>query len=238
MIKIRLMWGSLIFSFVSMGCLQTRSEMKETEQRQTLQQQVVSLQKVNAESSVRFGEIDEQLRALTGKVDSLELKTSQRDPNMDSQLKITQATVIEQGQKIVLLQEELSKIGNQLIQISSDLKSLKGEGKFSGGLKKATASHSTSFDLAEDYFEKQDWKKAILNYEKFRDEQSASSKNNFANEPGLATKYSDATFKIGVCFQELGMGDEAKTFFEEVIVKFPKSAEARRAKKRLKSFKK
>ena len=83
-----------------------------------------------------------------------------------------------------------------------------------------------TYDIAKEFFEKKDWKQAILNFQKYRDD----------NPKGV--KLADATYKIGVSFQELGMKDEAKTFYDEVQVKYPKSEEARRAKIRLKGLKK
>jgi TolA-binding protein len=47
-----------------------------------------------------------------------------------------------------------------------------------------------------------------------------------------------ATYKIGVCFQELGMIEEAKAFYDEVIAKYPKSNEAAKATSRLKAMSK
>jgi TolA-binding protein len=48
--------------------------------------------------------------------------------------------------------------------------------------------------------------------------------------------FAAATLKIGVCFQELGMSDEAQAFYEEVVAKFPKSKEAEKANARLASI--
>ena len=58
-------------------------------------------------------------------------------------------------------------------------------------------------------------------YQKFRDQ---NPKNK---------KFAKATLKIGLAFNELGLKDEAKTFLEEVVAKFPQSEEAKQAKSKL-----
>ena len=47
-------------------------------------------------------------------------------------------------------------------------------------------------------------------------------------------KYALATLKIGIAFQELGLKEDAKTFFDDVIAKNPNSPLAKQAKERLK----
>jgi TolA-binding protein len=90
---------------------------------------------------------------------------------------------------------------------------------------KSSKKKSDTYETAQDLFAKKEWKQAILNFQKYRDE----------NPKGA--KFADATYKIGVSFQELGMKDEAKTFYEEVLNKFPKSEDAHRAKIRMKGLK-
>ena len=57
----------------------------------------------------------------------------------------------------------------------------------------------------------------------------------------FAAKYNpenaELNYKIGVCFQEMGMKSEAKAFFEEVVEGYPKSRTAEKSKYRLKNIK-
>ena len=62
----------VLFSLTTLGCLKTRSEVKDTETRQAVQQQVVTLQKNTADSSNRFSELEEQVRALNGRTEVVE----------------------------------------------------------------------------------------------------------------------------------------------------------------------
>ena len=81
------------------------------------------------------------------------------------------------------------------------------------------------YELAEERFNNKDWKKAILSYQEYRDK-NPKGKN-----------YSEATYKIGVCFQELGLLKESKAFYNEVVNKFPNSRTAKKAKYRLGNIK-
>ena len=87
-------------------------------------------------------------------------------------------------------------------------------------------SATNSYDIAQDFFDKKDWKKAILNYQKFVEEFPKSK-----NVP-------DAKYKTGVSFQELGLKDEAMAFYEEVALQYPTNAAGKKAKTRIASLKK
>ena len=118
-----------------------------------------------------------------------------------------------------------------IANLNSDLQALRSE-KIAAASNRSSSESSKSsnkkdyYEIAQDFFNKKDWKQSILNFQKYRDENSKGS------------KFADATYKIGVSFQELGMREEAKTFYDEVVAKFPKSEEARRAHIRLKGMKK
>lgn len=225
---------SLFLLFVSMGlilnlgCLKTRAEMKEEEQRTLSQQQIVTMQKSHAaETNSRMVEIDEQLRELNGRVEVVENKISNSGQEQDASKK----NLVEQNQdlqrRMNLLQESMGKMEMQIAQLSNELATMKTENSATTSKKKeVNAGKKGTYDQAQELFNQKDWKKAILSYQKYRDE----------NPRGKY--FADATYKIGVCFQELAMKDEAKTFYEEVASKYPNSEEARRAKTRLKTLKK
>lgn len=89
-----------------------------------------------------------------------------------------------------------------------------------------TTVKSNSYDLAQEFFSKKEWKKAILSYQKYVDE-NPKGKN-----------VAEAKYRIGVCFQELGMKEEAAAFYEEVVAQYPKTDAGKRAKVRLTKVKK
>lgn len=219
----------VLFSLAVVGCLKTRSEVKDTETRQAVQQQVVSLQKNTADSSNRFAEIEEQMRVLNGRTEVLENRLSVKGQETDRDKKALTDQNAEIYRKVNLLQESLVKMEQQINVLSTQMTVLEAQNQAQSHLQAqaaAAAAKKSSFEIAQDYFSQKEWKKAILNYEKYREE---SPKGKLVSE---------ATFKIGVSFQELGLKDEAKAFFEEVISRFPKSEDAKRAKIRLKGFRK
>ncbi len=209
------------------ACLMTRESVKETEQKRTMQDQVVSLQKTTADANSRFQDTENSLRQYNGRIEVLENQVSQltaeRDQIYKAQVELNQA----QNQKLALMQEALGKMEEQIAQLTQEAqqsKSSKSNSK-SSSAKSSKNNKNQIYDEAEGHFEQKDWKKAILSYQKFREINSKSK------------LFADATYKIGVCFQELKMKTEARSFYEEVIAKYPKSDAARRAAIRLKQVK-
>jgi len=78
-----------------------------------------------------------------------------------------------------------------------------------------------SFTKAEQLFKQEKWKEAIINYEKYREK----------NKNGKF--YKKSTLQIGLSFKKLAMYKEAKVFLREVLQSYPKSEEAKEAKKLL-----
>lgn len=209
----------------SVGCLKTRNDVRETETRQVMQQQVTTLQRTNADVSTRFLETDERMRELIGRVEELENKINSGNQNLEIQLKASQQGQLETNQKVVVLQEALGKMEAQVLQLTAELQALRAEPVGRASTAPASKNERETFAQGQDLFAQKEWKKAILLYQKYRDENPRGK--NFA----------EATYKIGVSFQELGMKDEAKTFYEEVIASYGKTESAKKAKTRLKGLK-
>lgn len=229
----RILVGLLVVSFGLTGCLKTRNEVREGETRQVMAQQVTTLQKTNADSGSRFQEVEEMMRELNGRVDVVENKIDKSTSGADGAAKAAQAHNADVNSKVNLLQEALTKMEGQLFQLTAEVQALKAEKAAAAANVQAQQAQAAvkqskkdTYEVAKEFFDKKDWKQAILNFQKYRDDNPKGG------------KLPDATYKIGVSFQELGMKDEAKTFYDEVQVKYPKSEEARRAKIRLKGLKK
>ncbi|MNT30620.1 tol-pal system protein YbgF [compost metagenome] len=166
------------------------------------------------------------MRELNGRVDVVENKLGNNRSSVETALKGSQQQNVETAQKLNLLQEAMTKLEGQLFQLTAEVQALKAERAASQAEHASRQVKKDVYDAAQDYFKQKDWKQAILNYQKYRDE----------NPKGKT--FADATYKIGVAFQELGMKEEARTFYDEVVTKFPKTEEAKRAKVRLKGLKK
>lgn len=213
------------------GCLQTRSDLKTGEQRQVLQQQVGTLQKTNADTYNRIADLEEQVRFYNGRIEVLENKLATAHNESEQLRRNSVETVQSQNQKIAIFQEALGRMEQNMAALQAEVGSVRAQGLAEQSRKEVQQKEAQKnadknpFDSGEGYYEKKDYKAAILEYEKYRTK-SPKGKNVAA-----------ATYKMGVSFQELGMKDEAKTFYEEVVSKHPKSEEARKAKSRLQKIK-
>jgi len=224
--KNQLLLGVLVL-LVS-GCLKTRNDVKESETKQVLQRQVVDLQKNTADTGSRFSDIEEQLRYLNGRVEAIENKSTRNDQEAGRLIKGQVESLQDVNKRLVIYQEALTKMETQLQQQNAEIVTLKTElaaRRDRESARPVKESSRSSYEDGQDSFKAKDWKNAIIEYQKYRDK----------NPKGK--HFSDATYKIGVCFQELGMKDDAKTFYQEIIASFPSSDEARKAKTRLKGLK-
>lgn len=219
---------TIAFTFMS-GCLMTRSDVKEAEQRRTVQDQVITLQKTNAESTNRFEEYNSSLRELGGRVERLEAQQEQEFNQREKGKKSQDEAAGETAKTVNLLKEEMIKMQSQLAVLSAQVQTLEASAKAAPAAKDAKDDakddKGTAYDAGEELFGKKDWKKAILSYQKYRESFPKGK------------RFADATYKIGVCFQELGMKTEAASFYDEVIAKFPASETAKKAKVRIKKVK-
>lgn len=209
------------------GCLQTRSEIAESDEKKVQQNQITSMQQKKADDEIRFQEFEASLRQTNGRVEALEhranldLENKQRESSGGAQ---TQKQMIDQ---MKVFEETIARLEARV----AELESRKSTTAVVGGAVKPNAGNATkdsepsSYMEAEQLLNQKEWKRAILSYQAYREE----------NPKGK--KFADATYKIGACFQELGKKSEAKAFFDEVIEKFPKSEAARKATFRLKNLK-
>ncbi|CAN5545939.1 hypothetical protein BH10BDE1_BH10BDE1_31800 [soil metagenome] len=214
------------------GCLETRSGVKELEEKQVLRKQVSTLQQSTADVGTRFNEIEDDLRKTNGRSETLDARMTsikdraeKNDFALEAKLKEQEAKFSAFREEMVRMQTELNEVkaSNQALQAAIQAGAASGS---SGGGQSSAGSDKNAFDRGESKFESKSWRDAIFAYEEYR---KASPKGKH---------FVAATYKIGVCFQELNMLDDAKLFYEEVISKGPKSKEADRARTRLKAISK
>ncbi len=213
----------LVASLSIIGCLKTRTDVKETETKQVMAQQVTTLQKTNADTNNRISELEQEVRELTGKIEVFENKLGKQNPENEKTIRGVADLVADSNKKLTAYQEELVKQDSAIKQLTQELENIKSaQSKAS----EKPVEKKDPHQLADEYFKASDWKKAIIQYQKYRDE----------NPKGK--KMAESTYKIAYSFSELGMRDEAKTFYEEVITKYPKSYEAIKARAKIKAMKK
>lgn len=205
------------------GCLKTRSEVSPTEQSYIYRKkQMEDAKSLNGSTptSTTAGSVDtgsaavdsdELVRTLNGRIEVLENQVSQFQKEKENSL---------EASKIAALQESLAKMELQIQKLEAEKAGVATQAA-------ATPAKSsdenlnikkTTFDVAEDLFSKKEWKKAILSYQKFIEESPKSK------------QVSDAKYKTGVAFQEMGLKDEALAFYEEVIVQYPNTTAGKKAK--------
>lgn len=235
----------LLFAFTS--CLKTRGDVSESEQSQVYSKKNAANQQAESQLNQRVSapapvdERDDMIRALNGRVESLENQINSANKEKSS-------SNAQEAQKIQLLQEALTKMEAQLQKLEAEQIQKKAAAeavvKVEEPPTRTTTTKTTTkknvkevkehvseknsniYELAQGHFANKEWKKAILNYQKYVED--------FPKGKEVA----DAKYKIGVCFQELGMKEEAMAFFEEVVANFSKSEAGKKAKMRLGKLKK
>lgn len=223
-------FGILALLMLTSSCLQTRSESGAINQSQMYRKKNVDNQSAEAEVNIsKIDERDELIRSLNGRVDSLENQLAK----LHQEKLATQSQINPDSQKIILLQEALSKMELQIQKLENEKISTastkSSDANISTEKQNLTASagsnkKQSTLEISETHFQKKEWKKAILSFQSYI-EQSPKGK-----------AVPEAKYKIGVCFQELGLKDEASAFYEEVLAQYPKAEFGKKAKIRLASL--
>lgn len=222
----------VITVLASAGCLETRSGQKEQEEKQVLKKTVQTLQQSTADVNTRFQDLEDDVRRINGRLEAVDNRFNQFNAKTDKTDASLEMKIKESSDKIVAYREEITRLNIEVTDLRTQVAALVEEQRrvLQAQADKAAAAakdrEKGSYALAEEKFEQKNWKEAILDYEKYRK----------ANPKGK--QFAMATYKIGVSFQELGLIDEAKAFYEEVVSKFPKSKEADKASTRLKGLNK
>ena len=218
-----------------MGCLEMRDDRKEIDEKTVMKRQVQTLQQSTADVNSRFQDLEDDVRKLNGREAESEQKIKQTNALMDKGFGLADNKFKEKDE---VYREEFSKLRAELDAVKGQLASIQTQQQqaaaaaaqaaadASVAASKAAEAAKDPFAVAEEKFEQKAWRDAILDYEKYRK----------ANPKGK--NFAMATYKIGVCFQEMGSAEDARAFFEEVISKFPKAKEAKSAATRLKKLKK
>ncbi len=229
------------------GCLKTRAQLRNetpeparAEQRQILvaQRQQQQRQAPPPPAPQYQEDTFEQLRNLSGRIDVVENQVSQLNAANAGEKDTVAKTKKELDQKFVAYEEALRKLEAQVQALTEDMSKMREElaaaaaanaantkDKKGDKDKNKKGNNSAAYEEGESLIGQKKWREAIIAFEEYRK----------ANPKGK--HYADATYKIGVCMQEVGMRAEAKLFYDEVIAKFPGSKEAKKAAYRLKTIK-
>lgn len=220
MIFIRLL-GSCLLVLTLSACLTTRSQLRQDiKERVNPKDQVDVIKEEKIDPVVRLTEMDAQFRELNGRIEVNERRLQLLNEEKKKELEEKKLDSLALADKLKIYEEALVKLEAELQAVKLEMVELKKPKKV-----EKPAKTVGNFSQAEEFFAKKKWKEAVVGFQKYRD----------LNPKG--NKYGTATYKIGVCFQELGMKSEAKAFYEEVIEKYPKGRLAKKAQYRLKNMK-
>lgn len=166
-------------------------------------------------------EKNEEIRRLYGRVEEAENQVRELRESMIELAGSRQKEKEEAAAKLQAYEEAIRNLEAQIESLKAAPQAKAAAPKKEEGKK---ADPREDYHKGEDFFRQKKWKEAIVSYQKYRE---TYPKGKF---------YADATFNIGVCFVQLGLKEESKSFFEEVKVKFPNSPLAKKAEKQLKSL--
>ena len=213
--------GALVLATLASCQMKTRAQLANETPENVYARKNTEIQLESQKPAV-VDEKDELIRGLNGRVEVLEnqLSTLAKEKETES---------AQREQKMTLLQEALTKMEAQIHELENKpapVPEKKQEELASSDELAKKGKKVSPYDSAEENFAKKEWKKAILSFQKYADE-SPKGKN-----------VADAKYKIGVCFQELGMKEEAMAFYEEVVANFAKTEAGKKSKARLAKLKK
>jgi TolA-binding protein len=206
--------------FLTTGCLVSRSAVRERQSEISVQDESKNLK---AQQSAQMVEVDEAVRILRGRVEEMENNLNQLQMQSRAVESDRQKDAQAYNEKLRVYQETLSRLESQYLAMAQKVESMSSAPTAKAAT--SSASNKGQFEEAEALFNKKNWRLAAVEYDKYR-KKYPNGKN-----------YLEATYKIGFCFHELGMKDQAKSFYEEVIEKSPKSKLAGSARQRLKILK-
>lgn len=222
---LKILWIALASLALNSCMLDSRNQVKQEDEKTVMRKQVQSLQATTADVNSRFQDVEDDVRKANGKIEALETQIQrERSANASNASKGSAALEARMSEMDKAYREEFVKLHGEIDQLRGQASARASDEAASNA--SAAASKADPFKAAEDKYEKKEYREAILDYERYRK----------ANPKGK--QISTATYKIGSAFQELGMGEEARAFYSEVIEKFPKSKDAGRASAKLKSLKK
>ena len=216
-------------SLLLSGCLMTREDVSEEEEKKKIQSTVQDLQKKKADVDNRFDQIEDELRRISGRIEQAEHKgqsgnESQRHEVLAQNKKIEDIVV-----QMRMLEERIAASDRKVDFLEREWENM----RLGGTTRPEKTQEPSKADSKEalyregdDALRAKEWSKAAALFEKFR---KGSPKS---------PRVPQATLKIGIAFQELGMKAEAKAFYDEVIDRFPKDPAAKAAQQKLKQLKK
>lgn len=230
---------------IGTSCLKTRAQLKEdkeqTEPSAPGQPVPAQVQEVQPKDGYIIDEIKSEITRMTGRIEDLERSNQQNNsPEKQDEIKKLEGRIMELEKNQAALLETIKKLESAPPPPISpvDAKQLLEKGKKqsqAGDYDSAIESFSlylktpgvksvseALFLRGEAHYDLKQYKKAIIDFSDVRQKHSKSK------------LVPAAIFKIALSFEALGMKNDAKDFYQEIIDRFPNSPEAKKAKAKLK----
>ncbi len=202
------------------GCisLKVRDDKKKVRKESAV---VLQLRQQIADLKSKNSDYDEQFRMSTGKIEELEILNRRTQDSNQKRLGEESQQLQAYKDSLQELVEEKKKLELEILRLKEANKKAKRE------VVAAKRSAKEHLNEGDKLFDDKKWSGAAAEYQSYR-EKAKSKKNE---------DYALATYKIGVCFQELGMVKEAKTFYKSVASKYKGQKAAKYAEYRLANLK-
>jgi tol-pal system protein YbgF len=221
-------------SILLQGCLKSRAQLHQDQEDEQTQadSKPVPVRVQQAQESYAVDEIKQEITRLTGRIEDLERNRG------DGELKqvIERVTALEKSNTDLMAEIEKLRVPQSVPTAHSDDILKKAREAFSKQDYESASSlfgkylqspnvtnrQEAVFYRAESLFELKDYRKAINEYSQFPEK--------FTQSKRMPT----ALYKIGLSFDHLGMKEDAKNFYQELVERFPTSPEAKRSKSKTK----
>jgi len=211
------------------GCIATSNEFAQLrDDIEELRFQIGSMNKNQADLSLKMDEIGQNMEALKEKLDDNKTHMSSLSKRMDD-------IHSSFSQRMDILSQQLSGAAPTITTPSEQYKlsysdyskgkydlAIVGFRSFMERYPDSELSSNAQYYLADSYYNKNDFASALKEFNNMKQQFSASE---------LVVS---AEFKTGLCYRQLKKPADAKAVFEQIIKDHPQSPEAEQAKERLK----
>lgn len=171
---------------------------------------------------------------LSGRVEELEHEKQETTKNHQEEIKKYENRIAELEKKLKELQPDTPKVPEGKTPLEAAKESFLSE-KYDDSIvfssqileknELGKEAEEAAFLRGEAYFKKQQYNKAIVDFSRFPEKYQKSS------------LHPKALLRIAECFEAMGRREDAKAFYFDLSDKFPKTAEGKLAKKRMKNKK-
>ncbi|MBL7717150.1 MAG: tetratricopeptide repeat protein [Bdellovibrionales bacterium] len=232
------LWVLMVgLALVASGCLKTRSQLRADDEDNPAPQEA-QVRDVTPKADYLVDEMKAEITRMTGRIEDLERaqKQGKDEPAAKEEMKKLENRIVELEQAQASMLAELKKLQGTIPQKENPELFDKAKAEHKAGkcndavetlneylkAQKPKYAEEATFMRGDCYLTLKQYKKAILDFSKFQEKFTTSK------------KLPQALLKIGQSFEGMGMKDDAKGFYQELVEKFPKSPEAAKVKKKAK----